>query len=252
MDEFHEQSELRNGENACHDLSDVRTDIEGDIVGNVSFQGTTARGEGWQEQSSENEVREWLSPANTEIIERTNSTGQLLDGDWMGSTANELSLRALPDEAAEHSHPLEAGDGSYEQPQQSGEEGAFLGSLDTTEHLEGNLIEYVSGQEPAAHVEHSQEQMLGNEERLLQGPDVESNEWRSETREFMDENQQESTAYQWSEEHGHLRDGFQEAVRNWLEEPSDSQALPIGRVDTFYLPEDDNVYSTEIRELLSR
>ncbi|KAH9660459.1 RING-type domain-containing protein [Citrus sinensis] len=252
MDEFHEQSELRNGENACHDLSDVRTDIEGDIVGNVSFQGTTARGEGWQEQSSENEVREWQSPANTEIIERTNSTGQLLDGDWMGSTSNELSLGALPDEAAEHSHPLEAREGSYEQPQQSGEEGAFLGSMDTTEHLEGNLIEYVSGQEPAAHVEHSQEQMLGNEERLLQGPDVESNEWRSETREFMDENQQESTAYQWSEEHGHLRDGFQEAVRNWLEEPSDSQALPIGRVDTFYLPEDDNVYSTEIRELLSR
>lgn len=252
MDEFHEQSELRNGENACHDLSDVRTDIEGDIVENVSFQETIARGEQWQEQSPENEVREWQSSANTEIIERTNSTGHTLDGDQMGSIANELSLEALLDEAAEHFDPLEAVEGSYEQPQQSGEEGAIFGSMDTAEHLEGNLIEDVNGQEPAAHVEHWQEQMLGNEERLLQGPDAESNEWRSETREFMDENQQESTANQWSQEHGHLRDGFQEAVRNWLEEPSDSQAFPIGRVDTFYLPDDDNVYSTEIRELLSR
>lgn len=252
VDEFHEQSERRNGENACHDLSDVRTDTEGDIVENVSFQGTTARGQEWQEQFSENEVREWQSSANSEIIERTNNTGQVLDGDWMGNTANELSLEALLDEAAEHFHPLEAGEGSYEQPQQSGEEGAILGSMDTTEHLEGNLIEDVNEQEPAAHVEHWQEQMLGNEERLLQGPDVESNEWRSETREFMDENQQESTANQWSQEHGHLRDGFQEAVRNWLEEPSDLQAFPIGRVDTFYPPDDDNVYSTEIRELLSR
>jgi hypothetical protein len=50
----------------------------------------------------------------------------------------------------------------------------------------------------------------------------------------------------------HEDDGFQEAVHSWLTEPSDLEAAPVGRMDPFYFPDDDNVYSMELRELLSR
>ncbi|XP_057729374.1 uncharacterized protein LOC130944840 [Arachis stenosperma] len=46
--------------------------------------------------------------------------------------------------------------------------------------------------------------------------------------------------------------GFQEAVEIWLGGPSDHEAAPVGRIHGFYFPEDDNVYSVELRELLSR
>jgi hypothetical protein len=45
---------------------------------------------------------------------------------------------------------------------------------------------------------------------------------------------------------------FQEAVEIWLGGPSDNGAAPVGRIHGFYFPEDDNVYSVELRELLSR
>ena len=46
--------------------------------------------------------------------------------------------------------------------------------------------------------------------------------------------------------------GFQEAVENWLGGPSDHESAPVGRICGFYFPEDDNVYSVELRELLNR
>ncbi|MED6108191.1 hypothetical protein PIB30_021328 [Stylosanthes scabra] len=46
--------------------------------------------------------------------------------------------------------------------------------------------------------------------------------------------------------------GFQEAVEIWLGGPSDHEAVPVGRIHGFYFPEDDNVYSVELRELLNR
>ncbi|KAG5098521.1 hypothetical protein JHK82_048375 [Glycine max] len=46
--------------------------------------------------------------------------------------------------------------------------------------------------------------------------------------------------------------GFQEAVENWLGGPSDHESAPVGRIRGFYFPEDDNVYSVELRELLNR
>lgn len=48
------------------------------------------------------------------------------------------------------------------------------------------------------------------------------------------------------------RNDLQEAIDSWLDVPSREDVGSIGRVDTFYFPDDDNVYSMELRELLSR
>lgn len=255
MDDFREPSELDNDENASHSSSDGRADIGVDIIENVNLQETTASVEEWQEQVSENEDREWERSANAEITERRYNAGRGLNEDWQGNTANELSQETLRNEHAVNPHLGETGEVSYELAQRSREESATHGSTHAADNLEGNLIEDVVGQESAAIVEDWQEQVFGNEERVFDwhGTSLQSDEWRDGDGDVI-ENQQEIAANLWTQdgEHGHLQDGFQEAVRDWLERPAESETYSVGRVDTFYLPDDDNVYSMELRELLSR
>ncbi|XP_071706319.1 uncharacterized protein [Rutidosis leptorrhynchoides] len=96
----------------------------------------------------------------------------------------------------------------------------------------------------------------------------EFNEWRDETPE--DVNWHETSGNDWPQETSGSdverarihetnevwhEDGSREVIENWSEGPSDPRMLhnvPLRRVNRFHPPDDDNVYSIELRELLSR
>ncbi|KAM0023226.1 putative transcription factor C2H2 family [Helianthus debilis subsp. tardiflorus] len=99
----------------------------------------------------------------------------------------------------------------------------------------------------------------------------EFNEWRDGNSEDAGRNWQENSGNDWPQEtletgddgaHMHgtdevwHEDGSREAVENWPDGPSDPprmpHSVPIRRVNRFHPPDDDNVYSMELRELLSR
>lgn len=109
-------------------------------------------------------------------------------------------------------------------------------------------------------------------ENRQQSVDIESNEWAYSASEGTDPNWQETALPVWPEEalslgnqgENHLQEapeawryvGSGEAVENWSEGPADPPRLLRSVTSTrgarFHPPDDDNVYSMELRELLSR
>ncbi|GLT66768.1 hypothetical protein SLA2020_391170 [Shorea laevis] len=151
-------------------------------------------------------------------------------------------------------------------------ENDVLGLSDQTGILDSNAsVENINWQENVNHGENWQEQTNNNERSNLQQPiHAPFNQWRGGNAEEMVTNWQETSVSGYRQEtpgnvgeshsqgaqrvlHG---SGSRVAVDTWSEGPSDPprarHGVPLRRFNQFHPPDDDNVYSMELRELLSR
>ncbi|KAK8601694.1 hypothetical protein V6N13_058621 [Hibiscus sabdariffa] len=165
-------------------------------------------------------------------------TRQVLDGDWQENIANVSSPETLKNEAGDHS-----GEASYVHFPQDGETSGTYRLINDMENLEHNLVQCIDGQESASQVEGRQEDQDNN--------GAEWQEARVEHNVLMDCNN-EGTSDMHHENGGNEDDSLHETTRNQLEGPYIQDPVTVRRAYTFYLLDDDNVQSMELRELLNR
>ncbi|XP_022893892.1 uncharacterized protein LOC111408355, partial [Olea europaea var. sylvestris] len=145
---------------------------------------------------------------------------------------------------------------------------------DRIANLDSNTAVQSTHQQAAAAQGSNWQQQVAEDERenVQESNYNESSGWRDITLQDTDRNWQENRVPNWNSEatvnegggqsqlevvHDDRRDnGSREAIENWSEVPSDPprmrDSLPHRRGTRFHPPDDDNVYSMELRELLSR
>ncbi|XP_022729077.1 uncharacterized protein LOC111284599 [Durio zibethinus] len=259
IDGLNDQSEHDNEETYNQRFLDGRTDLEADVVEDISWQETSACVEEWHEQVSETVVREWQWLASVESNESRDVIGQVLDGDWQDNLANELPLKTSQNEAGEHSNLEEVVEASYEHSPQAGERSGTHGLMNVLENLERNPVQYIDGQESASQVEQWQEEYQENVDADWQEASVEYNELMDGGNEeasdmHHEDGGNEDVGYDHLQEAldmQHEDGSLHEATQNWLQGSHSQEPVAVGRTDTFF-PDDDNVHSMELRELLSR
>lgn len=249
-DEIHEPSEPSNEEINIRELSEHVVNLEGNTVVDMNAQESTAHVEGWRE--------------------RRVSSREDEDANWRESTVNEWSQGTSRNVWEEQSHLQEARQIFHEHSEPSIEENDFRGLSDRTDDFVGNMVEDVNWQESASQLEDWHEQVTDIEETNWQQlANVEFSDTIDGNDEEMDGNWQASTVNDWSEEMlgnegaesvhlpetnelWHDDEGSQDSVENWFEGPSEQEDVPVARINTYYVPDDDNVSNLELRELLNR
>ncbi|KAF3455150.1 hypothetical protein FNV43_RR05598 [Rhamnella rubrinervis] len=253
-----------------HGLSGGRDDLGGNLVEDMDSQSleSNAHIEGWQEQVPDYEVRDWQWSTNSEIVETRDATEQNTVGNSERNATDQWNSETLQFDIGEHRNLQEVSYVSNVQSELIVEENLFHGLSEHTDNLEGNRLGDDTNRLGSASLQW-QDQVSENEERDWEQEvaEYDASGWIGSIEENTDRNQPETTHFEWSmenedRENSHLQEapeewheesGFQEAVHNWLEEePSEPESVPTRQADTFYFPDDDNVYNVELRELLSR
>uniref|UniRef100_A0A6M2EWY1 RING-type domain-containing protein n=1 Tax=Populus davidiana TaxID=266767 RepID=A0A6M2EWY1_9ROSI len=161
-----------------------------------------------------------------------------------------------------------------DQPQPRSQESDARRLPDETNSSGGNnATDNMNWQETANQGEGWQEQVTNDERgNWQQSGYSQLDEWRGSNAEPMDGNWQENSVNEWSRETpGNVpgeqgrpqgaqelwhEDGSSETVENWTvgssDPPRTRRAVPMRRFNRFHPPDDENVYSMELRELLSR
>ncbi|KAE9585788.1 hypothetical protein Lal_00009800 [Lupinus albus] len=210
--------------------SDDRTGISG---GQNCSLGIACENLDWQDSNANVEPRDWESSSSIGVT-RGDSSEQNIDMMPTEGTANDPAQQSLQMEDTGHSNMQELTGVHAEQPDVIDIMDDESNLSNHNIHVEGNIVE-----------------------------------WRNSTEESVDGNQLSSTSNEWPQ--NILGDGvnsrlpeapepemwqedgdFQEAVEIWLGAPSDHEIAQDGRIHGFYFPDDNNVYSVELRELLSR
>ncbi|XP_058755050.1 uncharacterized protein LOC131628205 isoform X2 [Vicia villosa] len=201
---------------------------------------------------------------NVDVVAIRDDTGQNVDVVAIRDTANELIQQSLQIHDSEHSSNQESSEVHIGQSELSDISIDENDSLNHNGYSEGNVVDNVNYGSSA--LEGPMEDIVETEGN---GWHQSNTEWRNNTDESVDDNQLSNTANEWPEniwanedgENPRLPEasevwqedgGFQEAVENWLGGPSNNETAPGVRVNNFYFPDDDNVYSVELRELHNR
>ena len=227
LDEIPDQSEQSHITTDTHELPDGSTNVlEGNSYEDINQQESTAQAQEWQEQVVENEDTGWQQSAGVGLVEVRGVNADDSEGNWQENSNEILRIEGG------QSHLPEANEVFQDQIEPSSRENdTQVLSVDTND-LGGDTIEQVNWQNSISQVEEWQEQFRENEE--ASGSEGGEHDFQEEAHDLWNGN------------------GSQEVAENWLERPSDQEAVMVGRVDRFYFPDDDNVYNMELRELLSR
>lgn len=188
------------------------------------------------------------------------STSNNNPSDSRNDVAQANTSQNVEDETNEHSQPVNQESEVHQLPDQ-------ISGIESTP-----AVESISWQGTSNEGGNWQEQITGDESGNWQPATYSQfNEWREGNAEEMDTSWQENTVTDWHQEttanvneEARLQEddrvwhenGSRDTAENWAQVPSDPprarRAVPFRRFNRFHPPDDENVYSMELRELLSR
>lgn len=223
----------------------------------ICLQGTPCEKLDWQDSAIHVETRDWESSSSMRV-EKGDGTDQTVAMMPTEDPSNDLTQQSLQIEDTEdenmqelievHTEQSQWGDITNDESNLSNQDDRVYSNIVG----DADLIESID-----LEVEQQEEVIIEND--------------RSDWHQSEDDHQLSNTTNEWPQnilgsedgENSRMQEqeapevwqedgGFQEAVEIWLGGPSDNEVAPVGRIHGFYFPEDDNVYSVELRELLSR
>lgn len=253
IDDFHEQSELAY---ECRKINGSQELGNSETVGDMNQQGTTVKTAETSERSLECDGYEQEETLNLRC------NGELDASRLSDASESSLDVFAMEDSEGQLPKDHKAFDKYHDQNGKSNDVHKVYGVVDGSEV---NTINNFDCQGNADQAEEMVELVTEQEETDWQQLfSLEFSEQGEGAREHTSGSWLESAAKQWYqttpdndvEEQCHVQGSDNEwygnAIQETVDVPSTWNAAPVGRLDSFYIPDDNNVYGMELRELLSR